>query len=140
MGYCWTGAIPGYVTSLICIIMSSFVVSLQTPFAGLAPLYYRSALGAIVVYDITSRSSFERAQSWVEELQSRASSSLVIVLMGNKADLESKRAVRTEDARAFADEMRIAFYESSAKSDINVKEVFMVRRVLALIQSHRQTC
>uniref|UniRef100_A0A8D0B9T1 RAB5C, member RAS onco family n=1 Tax=Salvator merianae TaxID=96440 RepID=A0A8D0B9T1_SALMN len=65
----------------------------QERYHSLAPMYYRGAQAAIVVYDITNMETFVRAKNWVKELQRQASSNIVIALAGNKADLASKRAV-----------------------------------------------
>ncbi|XP_069504981.1 ras-related protein Rab-5A isoform X2 [Ambystoma mexicanum] len=65
----------------------------QERYHSLAPMYYRGAQAAIVVYDITNEESFARGKNWVKELQRQASPNIVIALSGNKADLASKRAV-----------------------------------------------
>ncbi|XP_021562741.1 ras-related protein Rab-5C isoform X1 [Carlito syrichta] len=65
----------------------------QERYHSLAPMYYRGAQAAIVVYDITNTDTFARAKNWVKELQRQASPNIVIALAGNKADLASKRAV-----------------------------------------------
>ena len=87
-------------------------------------MYYRGAQSAIVVYDITYPDTFARAKSWVKELQRQASPNIVIALVGNKLDLQAKRAVPTEDAQAYADENGLLFMETSAKTGTNVTEVF----------------
>ena len=73
----------------------------QERYHSLAPMYYRVAQAAIVVYDITNTDTFTRAKNWVKELQRQASPNIVIALSGNKADLANKRAVdfqvRTND-------------------------------------------
>jgi len=96
----------------------------QERYHSLAPMYYRGAPAAIVVYDITYPETFARAKSWVKELQRQASPNIVIALVGNKLDLSSKRAVSSEDAQAYADENGLLFMETSAKSGLNVTEVF----------------
>ena len=70
----------------------------QERYHSLAPMYYRGAQAAIVVYDITNSDTFNRAKAWVKELQRQASPNIVIALAGNKADLSSKRKV-DEDVR-----------------------------------------
>ena len=65
----------------------------QERYASLAPLYYRGAGAAVMVYDITSTASFEKARFWVKELQKHASPNINMVLVGNKKDLEGRRAV-----------------------------------------------
>ncbi|XP_060111420.1 ras-related protein Rab-5C [Heteronotia binoei] len=97
----------------------------QERYHSLAPMYYRGAQAAIVVYDITNMDTFVRAKNWVKELQRQASSNIVITLAGNKADLASKRAVDFQEAAAYADDNSLLFMETSAKTAMNVNETFM---------------
>uniref|UniRef100_W5L6F7 RAB5B, member RAS oncogene family n=1 Tax=Astyanax mexicanus TaxID=7994 RepID=W5L6F7_ASTMX len=71
----------------------------QERYHSLAPMYYRGAQAAIVVFDITKPETFERAKAWVKELQRQASPNIVIALAGNKADLADKRLVEYEQRR-----------------------------------------
>jgi Ras-related protein Rab-5C len=68
----------------------------QERYHSLAPMYYRGANAAVVVYDITSLESFERAKKWTMELQKQAQSDIIIALVGNKTDLETQRQVTKE--------------------------------------------
>jgi GTPase SAR1 family protein len=86
--------------------------------------YYRGAKAAVVVYDITSKQSFERAKAWVTELQQSGTANMVIALSGNKADLATGREVAEADAQAYATELGLLFMETSAKSNFNVTELF----------------
>eukprot|EP01108_Squamamoeba_japonica_P006884 TRINITY_DN565_c0_g1_i4.p2 TRINITY_DN565_c0_g1~~TRINITY_DN565_c0_g1_i4.p2 ORF type:complete len:214 (-),score=91.24 TRINITY_DN565_c0_g1_i4:114-716(-) len=97
----------------------------QERYHSLAPMYYRGAQAAIVVYDITSQDSFERAKAWIKELQRQGNPNIVIALAGNKVDLAEKRAVTTEEAQAYADENGNLFMETSAKTAANVNELFV---------------
>ncbi|XP_027726423.1 ras-related protein Rab-5C [Vombatus ursinus] len=97
----------------------------QERYHSLAPMYYRGAQAAIVVYDITNTDTFARAKNWVKELQRQASPNIVIALAGNKADLASKRAVDFQEAQAYADDNSLLFMETSAKTAMNVNEIFM---------------
>jgi len=72
----------------------------QERYHSLAPMYYRGAQAAIVVYDITSRDSFERAKAWVKELQRQGNPNIVIALTGNKLDLAQNRQVQTQEAQS----------------------------------------
>merc|ERR1719146_246863 len=76
----------------------------QERYRSLAPMYYRGAAAAIVVYDITKKDSFNGAKSWEKELQRRGDPNVVIALAGNKADMENKRKVQTEEAQQYAKE------------------------------------
>jgi len=96
----------------------------QERYRSLAPMYYRGAAAAIVVYDITNKESFNGAKSWVKELQRRGDPNVVIALAGNKADLQSKRKVNFEEAQRYAEDNGILHMETSAKSSMNVKDLF----------------
>lgn len=130
----------------------------QERFASLAPMYYRNAQSALVVYDVTKPTSFIKARHWVNELKAQASPGIVIALVGNKLDLVEedeeqdeqegngntdeaggedgqqeeeeedggkKRKVATEEGQKLADDEGLLFYETSAKSGLNVKQVFL---------------
>mmetsp|Transcript_140113 Transcript_140113/g.390604 ORF Transcript_140113/g.390604 Transcript_140113/m.390604 type:complete len:206 (+) Transcript_140113:61-678(+) len=93
----------------------------QERYRSLAPSYYRGAGAAVVVFDITSRGSFDAAKGWVEELHG---TDTLIALAGNKSDLSASRTVDREVAWAYADSMGIIYMETSAKSGQNVNEFF----------------
>jgi small GTP-binding protein len=88
-------------------------------------MYYRGAAAAIVVYDITKKDSFNGAKSWVKELQRRGDPNVVIALAGNKCDMEGKRKVQTEEAQQYARDSDIIHMETSAKTAVNVKQLFI---------------
>ena len=88
-------------------------------------MYYRGAQAAIVVYDITNADTFSRAKVWVKELQRQAAPNIVIALAGNKADLAAKRQVEVVDAQSYAEENGLIFMETSAKTALNVNDIFM---------------
>ena len=87
--------------------------------------YYRGAVGAMLVYDITKRQTFDHIPRWLEELRSHADKNIVIILIGNKSDLENQRAVPTEDATEFAQKEGLFFLETSALEATNVETAFM---------------
>ena len=97
----------------------------QERYRSLAPMYYRGAAAAIVVYDVTNKDSFNGAKSWVKELQRRGDANVIVALAGNKADLEDQRVVETEEGRAFAEENGIIFLETSAKNATNIRQIFV---------------
>ncbi|XP_054899202.1 ras-related protein Rab-5C-like [Poeciliopsis prolifica] len=97
----------------------------QERYHSLAPMYYRGAQAAVVVFDITNIETFERAKNWVKELQRQASPNIVIALAGNKADIADKRAVEYQEAQTYADSKSLLFMETSAKTSMNVNEMFM---------------
>ncbi|XP_074582229.1 ras-related protein RHN1-like [Curcuma longa] len=96
----------------------------QERYHSLAPMYYRGASAAIIVYDISRMDSFERAKKWVQELQKQGNPDMVTALAGNKCDLEEKRQVPTEEVKAYAEENGLFFMETSAKTAINVNDIF----------------
>ncbi|KAL7444794.1 hypothetical protein ACHAXH_006555 [Discostella pseudostelligera] len=97
----------------------------QERYRSLAPMYYRGAAAAIIVYDITNPDSFAGAKSWVKELQRRGDTNVVIAMAGNKADLESRRKVDFNEANAYAEENGILHMETSAKNSNNVRALFV---------------
>ncbi|KAL3760334.1 hypothetical protein ACHAWU_006332 [Discostella pseudostelligera] len=106
----------------------------QERYRSLAPMYYRGAAAAIIVYDITNPDSFAGAKSWVKELQRRGDTNVVIAMVslwefgknaGNKADLESRRKVDFNEANAYAEENGILHMETSAKNSNNVRALFV---------------
>ncbi|KAL1542421.1 Ras-related protein rabf1 [Salvia divinorum] len=96
----------------------------QERYAALAPLYYRGAAVSIIVYDITSPESFHKAQYWVKELQKHGSPDIVMALVGNKADLNEKREVPTQDGIDYAEKNGMYFIETSAKTADNINQLF----------------
>ncbi|XVF86597.1 hypothetical protein PTKIN_Ptkin18bG0055300 [Pterospermum kingtungense] len=96
----------------------------QERYHSLAPMYYRGAAAAVVVYDISSMDTFARAKKWVEELQRQGNPNLVMALVANKSDLDSKREVENEDGEQFAQENGMFFTETSAKTAQNVNDLF----------------
>ncbi|MBA0571210.1 hypothetical protein Golob_004794 [Gossypium lobatum] len=98
----------------------------QERYAALAPLYYRGAGVAVIVYDITSPESFTKAQYWVKELQKHGSPGIVMALVGNKADLQEKREVPVQDGIDYAEKNGMFFIETSAKTADNINQLFEV--------------
>jgi len=97
----------------------------QERFRTITSSYYRGAHGIIIVYDITDRDSFDNVKQWLNEIDRYACENVNKLLVGNKSDLESKRQVDFEEAKAFADERGIPFLETSAKNATNVEKAFM---------------
>jgi Ras-related protein Rab-5C len=89
-----------------------------------APMYYRNANCAVVVYDITQSASLEKARNWIRELQRQADPSIVIALCGNKSDLAVRRQVTQEEAQKYAQEEGLMWAETSAKTGDGVTDIF----------------
>jgi len=87
-------------------------------------MYYKNAHAAIVVFDVTSPVSFERAQKWVNELLEKAKSGIVIALCGNKVDLDENRQVSAETAKKYAEQIGSFYIEVSAKINLNIDRLF----------------
>jgi len=97
----------------------------QERFRTITSAYYRGADGIIMVYDVTSSDSFDHVNDWLKEVNRYASEGTCKLLVGNKSDRTADRVVTTESAKEFADELGIAFLETSAKSAKNVEEAFL---------------
>lgn len=99
----------------------------QERYKSLAPMYYRNANGAIVVFDVTDEFSFERAKSWIDELELQAPNDLIIKLIGNKSDLKNSSSANTIDEfkiQQYCDLKKIEYVETSAKTGENVDLIF----------------
>lgn len=97
----------------------------QESFRSITRSYYRDAAGALLVYDITRRESFNHLNRWLEEARQNGNPNMTIMLIGNKSDLEHRRAVSTKEGEAFALENELVFLETSAKSASNVEAAFI---------------
>jgi Ras-related protein Rab-2A len=97
----------------------------QESFRSITRSYYRDAAGALLVYDITRRESFNHLGRWLEEARQNGNPNMTIMLIGNKSDLEHRRVVSYNEGKAFADENGLVFQETSAKSAANVEAAFI---------------
>ena len=86
--------------------------------------YYKGAKGVIVVYDICRQKSFENVDKWIDDFKSKADDDAVIILIGNKSDLDEKREVSKEEAESKAQKNKFGFMETSAKDNNNVQKAF----------------
>jgi len=96
----------------------------QERFKALTRGYYRGALGALLVYSITKRQSFDNAEYWLEDLLQHATPGICVMLVGNKSDLEDKREIHVTEAKDFAERNKLSFIETSAKDSTNVSLAF----------------
>ncbi|KAK9759802.1 Ras- protein Rab-2-B, partial [Basidiobolus ranarum] len=109
----------------------------QESFRSITRSYYRGAAGALLVYDITRRETFEHLAKWLEDAREHSNDNITILLIGNKSDLEGKRAVSKEEGEEFAKEHGLFFLETSAKTSANVEEAFIntAERIYEKIQA-----
>ncbi|KAF4349082.1 hypothetical protein F8388_005202 [Cannabis sativa] len=96
----------------------------QERYRAITSAYYRGALGALLVYDVTKPTTFENVSRWLKELRDHADANIVIMLIGNKTDLKHLRAVATEDAQSYAEKEGLSFIETSALEATNVEKAF----------------
>ena len=95
----------------------------QERFKTITQSYYKGAMGIILTYDCTNEQSFNNIRNWVQQTKMYASDNVSMVLIGNKCDLLNVR-VTTEQGEALAQELGIKFFETSAKTSLNVKNTF----------------
>lgn len=93
-------------------------------YRAITSAYYRGAVGALLVYDVTRSVTFENIERWLKELRDHTDPNIVVMLIGNKSDLQHLSAVSTEDAKAFAERESLYFMETSALEATNVENAF----------------
>ncbi|KAI7755354.1 hypothetical protein M8C21_004294 [Ambrosia artemisiifolia] len=96
----------------------------QERYRAITSAYYRGAVGALLVYDITKRPSFDNVQRWLRELRANADSNIVVLMAGNKSDLSHLRAVDEQDGQSLAEKEGLSFLETSALDAHNVERAF----------------
>jgi len=97
----------------------------QETYKALTKSYYRGAIGCLLVYDITNRDSFNDVSTWLSDIKESNPDNTNIILIGNKIDLEEYRTVSYEEGKKFADDNKIEFMETSAKTGANVYNSFI---------------
>lgn len=108
-------------------------MSYSCRYRAITSAYYRGAVGALLVYDVTRHATFENAARWLKELRDHTDPNIVIMLIGNKSDLRHLVAVTTEDGKSFAERESLYFMETSAMEATNVESAFTE----VLTQIHR---
>ncbi|NWU72582.1 RAB25 protein, partial [Pterocles burchelli] len=93
-------------------------------YRAITAAYYRGAVGALVVFDITKHQTYDVVERWLKELYDHAEPSIVVMLVGNKTDLAQAREVPMEEAKMFADNNGLLFVETSALDSTNVEQAF----------------
>lgn len=106
-----------------CLCLCLFAAG-QERYRAITSAYYRGALGALLVYDISNGTSFESVGKWLKELKEHAEGNMHVMLVGNKSDLRHLRCVKTEEAKAFAEKNGLSFIETSALDSSNVELSF----------------
>ncbi|MCD7450973.1 Ras- protein RABA1d [Datura stramonium] len=96
----------------------------QERYRAITSAYYRGAVGALLVYDVTRHSTFENVERWLKELRDHTDPNIVVMLVGNKSDLRHLVAVSTEDGKSFAEKESLYFMETSALEATNVDSAF----------------
>ncbi|KAG0736842.1 hypothetical protein G6F57_008615 [Rhizopus arrhizus] len=96
----------------------------QERFRSLIPSYIRDSSVAVIVYDISSKNTFLNTTKWIDDVRAERGTEAIVVLVGNKTDLNEKREVTTEEGEKRAKELNVMFIETSAKAGHNVKSLF----------------
>lgn len=97
----------------------------QESFRSITRSYYRGAVGALLVFDVTRRETFDHVASWLEDARNNCNTPITVMLVGNKCDLESKRVVSKQEAQEFASSKGLTYLETSAKTATNVDDAFI---------------
>jgi Ras-related protein Rab-2A len=113
----------------------------QESFRSITSSYYRGAHAALLVYDVTRRNTFDYLEGWLLETRQHSDANIVVILVGNKVDLEHMRVVSTEEGAQFAEDNELIFIETSAKTGFNVDKAFLesARIIYQNIQNGIQT-
>ena len=96
----------------------------QERYKSITSAYYKGSKGAFVVYDISRKPTFENVDKWIRELKTNGSEDVLIMLVGNKSDLEDKREVQIDEVKKKAEQYKIAFCETSALDGKNIEHAF----------------
>ena len=110
---------------ILLLLLYCFLNSFYTDrYRAITSAYYRGAVGALLVYDVTRHSTFENVERWLRELRDHTDPNIVVMLIGNKSDLRHLVAVSTEDGKSFAEKESLYFMETSALEATNVENAF----------------
>lgn len=112
----------------------------QERYRAITSAYYRGAVGALLVYDISKQSTFDNVEKWLKELRDHADAQIVVMLVGNKSDLKHLRAVKTEDSASFSEKNSLAFIETSALDSSNVEVAFqkIITEIYQLVNKRKE--
>lgn len=114
----------------------------QERFRAVTSAYYRGAVGALVVYDISRRQTFDNISRWLDELHTHSDMNVVTVIVGNKTDLMDAREVSTEEGAALAEAQNLYFVETSALDSTNVRIAFqtVVKQIYNILSRKVLSC
>lgn len=98
----------------------------QEVYRGLAPMYYRSASIAFIVFDITKSESYNSVKYWIEQLKDSSSGETIAIIVGNKVDVDNNRTVSTQDASKYASDSGAKYIEVSARTGFNIERMFQL--------------
>ena len=96
----------------------------QERFRTLTHAFYKQANGVVVAFDITNEDSFKNVRKWMESIYEHADANICKVMVGNKIDLEDERKISAKEAKDFAAQYKMKYFEASAKKDIGIAEFF----------------
>lgn len=96
----------------------------QERYRTITTAYYRGAMGFILMYDVTNEESFNSVQDWVTQIKTYSWDNAQVILVGNKSDMENERVITYDRGKQLADQLGLEFFETSAKENINVQDVF----------------
>lgn len=97
----------------------------QERFRAVAPMYYRNANAAILVFDLTQYKTFTEIKSWIQELHRNVQDPMILTLVGNKMDMQGQRAVSRDEAYLFASSIGATYFETSTETDQGLEQVFL---------------
>lgn len=106
------------------IILNLWDTAGQERFKSLIPSYIKDSAVAIVCYDVTNAESFQSVEKWIEDARAIREDDVLLILVGNKADMESQRQVTYDQGKEYAEKMNLLFFETSAKTGSNIKTMF----------------
>lgn len=110
---------------ILYFILINICTILWYRFRAITSSYYRGALGAMLVYDITRIITFVNIKKWLHELREFGNEDMVIILVANKSDLSQSREVEKEEGKGFAEKEGLCFMETSALQNLNVEDAFL---------------
>ena len=96
----------------------------QERYRAITPAFYRGAVGALIIYDITNKDTFKDTKLWMNEIRDHSDDKLAVILVGNKSDLANKRQVSVKEATKYAKSLGVGFMETSALTAENIDTAF----------------